>query len=98
MVSAPQDAPKDCARFEGAQGRLMQDDEEDKLLRLTALQNVQSILQARQQADQEFMKIKDAFEEETRVLELLNSTGAKLASNLDLESLVQAVTDAGTQL
>ena len=36
--------------------------------------------------------------EETRILELLNETGKLLASELDLMSLLQAVTDAGTQL
>jgi PAS domain S-box-containing protein len=36
--------------------------------------------------------------EETRVLELLNETGMTLASKLDLEALVQSVTDAATQL
>jgi PAS domain S-box-containing protein len=39
-----------------------------------------------------------ALREETRVLELLNETGMTLASKLDLEALVQAVTDAATQL
>jgi GAF domain-containing protein len=46
----------------------------------------------------EHARIKEALEEERRILELLNQTGATLASNLDLERLVQAVTDAGTQL
>jgi PAS domain S-box-containing protein len=36
--------------------------------------------------------------EETRILELLNETGKLLASELDLKSLLQAVTDAATQL
>ena len=36
--------------------------------------------------------------EETRILELLNETGKTLASKLDLHQVVQAVTDAGTQL
>jgi signal transduction histidine kinase/CheY-like chemotaxis protein len=74
------------------------DDDEEKRLRSTALQNAHSILQARQRAEQELLKTKEALEEETRVLELLNRTGATLASNLDLQSLVQAVTDAATQL
>ena len=39
-----------------------------------------------------------ALREETRVLELLNETGQKLASQLDLQALVQAVTDAATAL
>ncbi len=36
--------------------------------------------------------------DETRTLELLNDSGKLLAAKLDLESLVQAVTDAATQL
>ncbi|HEX4886385.1 MAG TPA: PAS domain-containing protein [Casimicrobiaceae bacterium] len=43
-------------------------------------------------------RVREALEEETRTLELLNRTGATLASSLDLESLLQAVTDAGTGL
>ncbi len=39
-----------------------------------------------------------ALREETRVLELLNETGQRLASELDLQALVQAVTDAATAL
>lgn len=73
-------------------------DEEESQLRLVALQNVQSILEARLKAEQELLKTKEALEEETRVLEILNATGAKLASNLELEAVVQAVTDAATEL
>ncbi len=76
----------------------MDADDEDKLLRSAALQNAQTILLARQRAEQELRRTKDALEDETRILELLNRTGQTLASKLDLESLVQAVTDAGTQL
>ena len=43
-------------------------------------------------------KAEDALREETRMLELLNKAGRELASNLDLHSAVQAVTDAGTQI
>ncbi|MDB4961112.1 MAG: two-component hybrid sensor and regulator [Myxococcales bacterium] len=75
----------------------MDADDEEKLLRTAALQNVQSILLARQRADQELVKMKEALEEETRVLELLNRTGAALASKLDLEAIVQTVTDSATQ-
>lgn len=73
-------------------------DDEDAQLRSVALQNVQSILQARTRAEQELIRTKEALEEETRILELLNETGARLASTLDLESVIQAVTDAGSQL
>jgi PAS domain S-box-containing protein len=43
-------------------------------------------------------KAEAALSEETRILERLNETGKLLASQLDLESLVQAVTDAATEL
>lgn len=43
-------------------------------------------------------KAEAALQEETRALELLNETGRTVASNLELQSLVQAVTDAATSL
>ena len=83
----------------------MKAEEEEKLLRSVALQNANSILFARQRAEQELIRAKEALElrtlqlhEETRILELLNETGITLASNLDLESLLQTVMDAATQL
>ena len=76
----------------------MAPDDEEKQLRSVALQNVQSILAARQRAEQELLQTKEALEEETRVLELLNETGAKLASTLDLHGVMQAVTDAATHV
>ena len=39
-----------------------------------------------------------ALQEETRLLETLNSSGSALAAELDLERLVQMVTDAGVEL
>ena len=39
-----------------------------------------------------------ALREETRILELLNETGGMIASQLDLQALLQAVTDAATAL
>jgi signal transduction histidine kinase/ActR/RegA family two-component response regulator len=74
------------------------DDDEDEQLRAVAFQNARSILIARQRAEQELLATKEALEEETRLLELLNCTGASLSSLLDVESVVQTVTDAGTQL
>jgi signal transduction histidine kinase/ActR/RegA family two-component response regulator len=76
----------------------MSDEDEDEQLRSVGLQSAHSILQVRQRADKELRELKDALQEETRMLELLNRTGATLAANLDLERLVQAVTDAATQL
>jgi len=46
----------------------------------------------------EVRRTREALLEETRVLELLNDTGAAIASKLDLQSLVQTVTDSATQL
>ncbi len=76
----------------------MKSDDEENQLRSAALQNVQSILAARLRAEQELRETKEALEEETRILELLNENGVLLASKLDLQSVVQAVTDAGTAL
>jgi len=42
--------------------------------------------------------VEDHLREETRALELLNRTGATIAAELDLQTLVQTVTDAATQL
>jgi signal transduction histidine kinase/ActR/RegA family two-component response regulator len=73
-------------------------DDEDQLLRSVALQNAQTILRARQRAEQELVKTKEALEEERRILELLNHTGARLASKLDLPGVIQTVSDAATQI
>ncbi len=43
-------------------------------------------------------RIQAVLKDETRVLELLNETGTAIASQLDLEALVQTVTDAGKEL
>ena len=43
-------------------------------------------------------RAEEALREETRILEVLNRTGTSLASSLDLQTLVQTVTDAATQL
>ncbi len=40
----------------------------------------------------------DALREETRILELLNQTGQTVAARLELNDLLQAVTDAATEL
>jgi len=40
----------------------------------------------------------EALREETRILELLNTTGTAIAAQLDLRAIVQTVTDAATQL
>lgn len=43
-------------------------------------------------------RIRQALEDETRVLDLLNRTGQALGSTLELEALLQTITDAATEL
>jgi len=50
------------------------------------------------EAKEELRQAREELEEKNRVLEVLNSTGALFASELDLQALVQAVTDAGTEI
>ena len=49
-------------------------------------------------SEEELRALAHSLQEETRILELLNSTGTTLASNLDLQTLLQAITDAATKL
>ncbi|MEN3340255.1 MAG: hypothetical protein V7647_3931 [Acidobacteriota bacterium] len=53
---------------------------------------------ALRQSEARYRQLADALQEETRVLEILNETGRMLASTLELQALVQAVTDAATKL
>jgi PAS domain S-box-containing protein len=46
----------------------------------------------------ERLRADEALQEETRVLELLNRTGTALAAKLDVRALLQAVTDAATEI
>ena len=43
-------------------------------------------------------RVEETLRDETRILEVLNRTGQALASTLDLNTLLQAITDAATQL
>lgn len=43
-------------------------------------------------------RAQEVLKDERRILELLQETGSAIASQLDLEALVQTVTDAGTEL
>jgi signal transduction histidine kinase/CheY-like chemotaxis protein len=43
-------------------------------------------------------RAEEALRDETRILELLHKTGITLSANLDLQTVVQTVTDAATQL
>jgi PAS domain S-box-containing protein len=44
------------------------------------------------------VRAEESLRDETRVLELLNKTGTTIASSLDLQTLLQSVTDAATEL
>jgi PAS domain S-box-containing protein len=46
----------------------------------------------------ERVRAQESLREKTRVLEMLNRTGATLASQLDVKAIIQGVTDAATQL
>jgi signal transduction histidine kinase/CheY-like chemotaxis protein len=43
-------------------------------------------------------RVEESLRDETRILEMVNRTGQMLASTLDLNALLQAVTDAGAEL
>jgi signal transduction histidine kinase/ActR/RegA family two-component response regulator len=43
-------------------------------------------------------RAEDSLRDETRMLELMNRVGRQLSATLELKSIVQAVTDAGTQI
>ncbi|HYG75133.1 MAG TPA: PAS domain S-box protein [Planctomycetota bacterium] len=73
-------------RWISARGR--GDYENDRVVGMTGV--VQDVTERRRAAE--------ALQEETRILEILNDTGKIIASNLDLQALVQSVTDAGTTL
>lgn len=47
---------------------------------------------------EEDKRTQEALRDESRILELLNQTGTAIASQLDLQQLVQTVTDAATEL
>ncbi|HEX2688146.1 MAG TPA: ATP-binding protein [Kofleriaceae bacterium] len=76
----------------------MIDGDETEMLREVAFENARVVLATRQRVEEELRRAKAALEEQSRDLELLNRTGAMLGAELDLEALVQAITDAGTQL
>jgi len=69
---------------------------DDLKRRLAALEAENQTLRASQ--GQPATDVEAALREEKRLLELLNRTGAALAAELDLDKLVQIVTDAGVQL
>ena len=74
------------------------DSDEEKSLHQAALQNAASMAAARRRAEQERDRARADAEAARAELEALNKVGITLASELDLERIVQTVTDAATNL
>jgi len=74
------------------------DSDEEKALQIAALQNAASMVAARRRAEQERDRARADAESARAELEVLNKVGTTLASELDLERIVQTVTDAATNL
>jgi signal transduction histidine kinase len=74
------------------------DSDEEELLKSAALRNAASIVTARQRAEHERDRARAEAEDARAELEALNQVGASLASELDVERIVQSVTDAATKL
>src|SRR5207249_11416982 len=92
--------------------RLMEDANEEKLLRAVTLQNTRAVLQARERAEKELLKTKEELEQSNRQIEellarerelreeaeVLSEVARTLSGELDLQRLIQSVTDAATKL
>jgi len=74
------------------------DSNEEKSLHQAALQNAASMVAARRRAEAERDQARADAEAARAELEALNQVGITLASELDLERVVQTVTDAATKL
>jgi signal transduction histidine kinase len=74
------------------------DSDEEKSLQLTALQNAASMVAARRRAELDRDRARADAEAARAELEALNQVGTALAQELDLERIVQTVTDAATKL
>ena len=72
--------------------------EEEKLLQMAALRNATSMVMARRRAEEERDRARADAEAARAELETLNKIATSLASQLDIESIVQTVTDAATKL
>src|SRR3979411_1202341 len=73
------------------------DSDEEKSLQLSALQNAASMVAARRRAEAERDQARADAEAARAELEALNQVGTALAQELDLERIVQTVTDAATK-
>ena len=74
------------------------DSDEEKALQIAALQNATSMVAARRRAEQERDRARADAEAAHAEVEALNKVGTALASELDVERIVQTVTDAATNL
>jgi signal transduction histidine kinase len=74
------------------------DSDEEKSLQLSALQNAASMVAARRRAEQERDRARADAEAARAELEALNQVGTALAQELDVEKIVQTVTDVATKL
>jgi signal transduction histidine kinase len=72
--------------------------EEEKALQVAALRAATSVVAARRRAEDERDRARADAEAAHADVEALNKVGATLASEFDLERIVQTVTDAGTSL
>jgi len=72
----------------------MSGDEETERLRSVALQNAREVVVARKRLEEQLLRVQAELREHTRVLEVLNKTGMTLASSLDHDAIIQAVTAA----
>ena len=72
------------------------DSDEESLLQSAALQNAARMIIARQRAEQERDRARAEAESARAELEALNKVASTLASELDVERIVQTVTDAAT--
>jgi signal transduction histidine kinase len=72
--------------------------EEEKALQIAALRSATSMVAARRRAEDERDRARAEAEAAHAEVEALNKVGTTLASELDLEKIVQTVTDAATNL
>ena len=66
--------------------------------RKQAIVQLRGFTESLEEAVRQRHRVEEALREESATLEVLNRTGAALAADLDLERVVQSVTDAGVEL
>jgi signal transduction histidine kinase/CheY-like chemotaxis protein len=66
--------------------------------RKRAIVQLRTFTESLEEAVKERQRVEAALREESQTLEVLNRTGTTLAAELDLERLVQSVTDAGVEV